>query len=340
MSEHAPGPPPAVSAKRRDFSAAQLTMIRRTIARSCSDPEFDEFIAVAQQAGLDPLRRQIAPLIVHSDDPERRRLIPWATIDGLRVIAARQGDYRPMETAPEIERDDVRVEADRNPLGIVRAEVRAWKQSDGRWYPVAGEAWWDEYAPLREEWAPDARGQRKPTGKLLLDPSWARMGRVMIAKCAEAQALRRGWPDVLSGLYGEEELHALRFEEETASERLRQRDAKGPTPAQGQAAWFVFDVDEGLVSSPRNEIAARVEAFLNAAPSVEAIAAFNERNRLSLGHFWDWEPTEAMRLKQLGEDRAAALARATSPRARGRRAKRRADPDKSGLGVQRRGGGA
>ena len=340
MSEPAPGPPAAVAAKRRDFSAAQLTMIRRTIARSCTDPEFDEFIAVAQQAGLDPLRRQIAPLIVSAEDPERRRLIPWATIDGLRVIAARQGDYRPMETAPEIERDEARIEADRNPLGIVRAEVRAWKQSDGLWHPVAGEAWWDEYAPLREEWAPDERGQRKPTGKLLLDPSWARMGRVMIAKCAEAQALRRGWPDVLSGLYGEEELHALRFEAETATERLRQRDAKGPTPAPGQAAWFVFDVGEGLVSTPRTEIAARVEAFLSAAPSIEAITAFNERNRVSLGLFWEWEPTEAMRLKQLGEDRAAELARTSTRRGRGRRAKPPVASAKSGVGAQRRGGGA
>lgn len=76
----------------RDFSDAQLKLIRRTVARSCTPAEFDEFMAVASLCGLDPLRRQISPLIISADDPDRRRLIPWTTIDGLRVIAARHGD--------------------------------------------------------------------------------------------------------------------------------------------------------------------------------------------------------------------------------------------------------
>jgi phage recombination protein Bet len=288
---------------RKDFSSAQLKLIRRSVARACNDSEFDEFIAVAAQSGLDPLRRQIAPLILNGNDPDRRRLVPWATIDGLRVIAARQGDYRPMEVAPLLERNEMLVDPERNPLGIARAEVRAWKYSDGVWHAVAGEAWWDEYAPLSEERATDEQGRLAPTGRLLLDPGWKRMGRVMISKCAEAQALRRGWPDVLSGLYGEEELHALKQGEQTASERLqaRQKEADKLRMTGSNALWLIFDPDRGLESVPREDVASRVRAHYLAATSATEIEAFQARNQQSLNIFWDWAPADAMELKLLAD---------------------------------------
>ncbi|MEQ1809152.1 MAG: recombinase RecT [Terricaulis sp.] len=192
-------------ARRLDFSDAQLKLIRRGVARLCTPAEFDEFMAVAAQCGLDPLRRQIAPLVISADDPDRRRLIPWTTIDGLRVIAARNKDYRPMQDAPLIEYDRGRIDEAKNPLGIVRAEVRAWKASGGTWHAVVGEAWWDEFAPMRRARTPgrdeegtqsagDSAEGKSPSAEFYLEPAWKRMGRVMIAKCAEAQALlvRRG----------------------------------------------------------------------------------------------------------------------------------------------------
>lgn len=323
---------------RRDLSTAQLTLIRRSVARTCTDPEFDEFMAVAFQCGLDPMRRQITPLVLNAADPNRRRLVSWATIDGLRVIAARQGDYRPMEAAPLIEVDEARIDADRNPLGIVRAEVRAWKHRDGEWFPVVGEVWWDEYAPLREVFASDANGRRQATGKWLLEPSWARMGRVMIVKCAEAQALRRGWPDLLSGLYGEEELHALRLADQTASGLLNQRDRLKVACAEN-TLWMVFDPHAGLQAINRSDVAGRIRAFYETEVSAEALAAFHDRNRTSLQIFWDWEPSAAFELKQLAEARLRALQQSTckrkrrdqAPAARPRRgAKAHADADSAG----------
>src|SRR5690606_18567110 len=50
----------------------------------------------------------------------------------------------------------------------------------------------------------DAYAQRTSNGKLT--PMWARMPDLMIAKCAEALALRRAFPMELSGLYTTEEL--------------------------------------------------------------------------------------------------------------------------------------
>lgn len=293
---------------RRAFSRSQLSMIRRGVARHCSDPEFDEFIEVAQTLGLDPLRRQIAPFIVSAHDPNARRLIPWATIDGLRILAARQGDYRPMEAPPTIECDAALIDPDLNPLGIVRAEVIAWKGSADAWSPVAGEAWWSEYAPVRRE---GSDRDRNPKGAL--DPSWVRMGRVMIAKCAEAQALRRGWPDVLSGLYGEEELAALRLHEHTASERL------AAIAAPHDALWFEFSPDEGLESVPYARCFARLEFFLQSATRDTQLDRFMEANATSMRILWDRDPSAAFLFKQRFEARKLVLAgdtRAWRPRIR------------------------
>lgn len=288
----------------REFSAGQLKLIRRTIARKCSDSEFDQFVAVATQCGLDPLRRQITPLILNPNDVDKRELIPWTTIDGLRVIAARQGDYRPMETAPLIEHQEGSLDQDRNPLGIVRAEVRAWKASDGAWHPVVGEAWWEEYAPLHKERANGAPEIGGGVSRLVLDTSWRRMGRVMIAKCAEAQALRRGWPDLLSGLYGEEELQRLRLADQTATELLRQADDNAHRrQLSTRTLWFVFETGGPFEPVKLSDVFARLQAFYDKPSSAIDLERFDQINRASLQTLWEWAPADAFNLKRMSEMR-------------------------------------
>jgi len=310
---------------RKDFSGGQLKLIRRTVARDCTEIEFDEFIAVAAHAELDPLRRQISPLILNPDDAQRRRMVPWATIDGLRVIAARSGDYRPMETAPLIEREEKQIDPMRNPLGIVRAEVRAWKCSAGAWHPVAGEAWWDEHAPLRPDRGEVADGP-EANGAMRLEPSWMRMGRVMIAKCAEAQALRRGWPDVLSGLYSEEELHSVRAADQTASERVKahQDGVDRLRTAHAGSLWLVFDPLKPIESVARADVGDRIKAFYAQASAAD-ITGFQTRNKQSLALFWEYSAAQAFELKSLAEAKLSAPPRAV--RSRRKRAKRSASSD-------------
>lgn len=292
------------TATPRDFSIAQLKLIRRTVARECSDAEFDEFIAVAQHSGLDPLRRQITPLIFGAARHAERRLVCWATIDGLRVIAARQGDYRPMESAPLLECDASGADPDTNPLGLVRAEVCVWKRSNDVWHAVAGEAWWDEVAPFHDEWTLDA-GVRQPTGRRILDPSWRRMGRIMIAKCAEAQALRRGWPDLMSGLYSQEELHSAHLVEKTASEKILH--PRSATKVRGtRTLWFVFEPGGALMSIKLSEVFCRLSEVGEGDQAPAIIAWFVDANRASLSTFWDWAPNEAFELKKRWEAATAA----------------------------------
>lgn len=307
--------------RRMDFSDAQLKLVRRSVARLCTPAEFDEFMAVAAQCGLDPLRRQIAPLIVCANDAERRRLIPWTTIDGLRVIAARNRDYRPMEGAPVIEYDRARIDDARNPLGIVRAEVRAWKAFDGAWHPVVGEAWWDEYAPMRraapfdrqDETAQSAEGrpdEKSSSAEFHLEPAWRRMGRVMIAKCAEAQALRRGWPDLLSGLYGEEELSASRLSEHTASELLISASHEQNRKRMAtRTLWFIAKPGASFEPVAACDVESFVGRIYQAAEASDDIRQFDNDNRASLATYWEWMPQDAFRLKTLSETLQISLSK-------------------------------
>lgn len=298
-----------VQDRRVDFTDAQLKLIRRSVARMCTAAEFDEFMAVASQCGLDPLRRQIAPLILSPDDADRRRLIPWTTIDGLRVIAARHRDYRPMEAPPLIEYEPSLVDEIKNPLGIVRAEVRAWKLADNEWHAVAGEAWWEEFAPLRHRYPP------QDGGGAVLEESWRRMGRVMIAKCAEAQALRRGWPDLLSGLYGEDELAGLRLSQRTASELMRQSEEEaGRERRATRTLWFVAAPGASFQPVRVNDVREFVSAIYLSAKSVAEIKRFEEANRASLATYWDWMPRDAFDLKALSESLQSAIGRSVSER--------------------------
>lgn len=291
---------------QRSLSAGQQKLIRRTVARDCTEPEFEEFITVAAQCGLDPLRRQITPLILDGGDRDRRRMICWTTIDGLRVLAARHGDYRPMETAPILETEETRIDTQLNPFGIVKAEVHAWKLRDGVWFPVAGEAWWDEHAPLCD--APASVAADSPGPQRTLAPAWRRMGRLMLAKCAEAQALRRGWPNALSGLYGQEELHSLYMEERRQAEADWRSRQQGRPDGERRILWFLFEPSGTFTPIKLTEVHDRLCDRYRAAISCDELEWIDRANKLSLQTFWEWAPEAAFRVKVCAETCAAELA--------------------------------
>lgn len=191
----------------------QIDLIRRTVAQDCNSAEFDQFMHICRNVRLDPLRRQIYCFVFNKDKADKRQMTIVTAIGGYRAIADRTGTYRPGPTKI-VYRDDLKNPAT-NPLGIEYAHSTVYKHAHGEWHPVEETAYWDEYAPIKEQWE---NGQR--TGKFALDAKkdgWKRMARVMIEKCAEAKALRRGWPDDFAGLEVEEEIDK-RFIDLTASE--------------------------------------------------------------------------------------------------------------------------
>ena len=206
------------------FSAAQLDLIRRTVAADCTTEEFSLFIEVVKSLRLDPFRRQVHPVIYDAKKASRKMSI-IVGIDGMRRIAARSGNYRPDSAAPVYEIDQDAKDPETNPHGIISCSLNCFQRdAGGEWFPVLGQAFWDEFAPVVDEWKwGDQRGERVSTGKKTLGGQWGKMPRLMIAKCAEAQALRKGWPDDLSAVYSPEEM-SIADAQELASERLEKRE--------------------------------------------------------------------------------------------------------------------
>jgi hypothetical protein len=175
-------------------------------------------------------------------------------------------------------------EPENNPLGIVKAVVRCFKFGpDKQWHPVVGVAYWDEFAPLKEKRNKVDTGETWPNGNpkkfdlvgngiftLAHDSKWRTMGRVMLPKCAEAQAIRKGWPEDLSGIYAPEEMERADvidvtatevIEEHAKEERLKLVGAKdgiaiwwtpGDRPGNGP---FRQDDRRAWPSSPRQRLA-------------------------------------------------------------------------------------
>lgn len=293
------------------FTPSQLRTIKATVARDTDDLEFDLFLEACRSYGLDPFRKQIHAVVYNKDKPDKRNMSIIVSRDGLRVLAHRCKDYRPASEPATIVYDDA-LKGPLNPKGIVSATVRLWKQDRiGDWYPVAGTADWDEFAPLREAWAPDKDGKRRPTGRFELDAgNWTKMPLVMITKCAESQALRAGWPETFGGVYAEEEMERVRADA-TASETLRTYERE-QTQARlgGPGLMLVFDGTGVLTKIPMGQVYDRVMEHLNEATPQDA-HAFAVRNAPALREFWGHDKAAALAIKKRLEALESGLAKAT-----------------------------
>jgi phage recombination protein Bet len=155
-------------------------IIREQVAGGMNPPitdvELRYFASVCQARGLNPIAGQIVPV--------RRsgRMVIQVTIHGLRAIADATGNYAPgpLTTFVEGER------------GLVSATASVLKYAQGTWHTVSEVAAFDEYCEVTSQGRPQALWGTKP--------------RVMLAKCAEALALRRAFPIALGGLYVDAEL--------------------------------------------------------------------------------------------------------------------------------------
>lgn len=290
------------------FTAPQLRTIKATVARDTNDIEFDLFLEACRSYGLDPFRKQIHAVVYGKHDDAKRKMSIIVSRDGLRVLAQRCKDYRPASEPAQIVYDDA-LKGPTNPKGIVSATIRLWKQDNrGEWFAVIGEAHWDEFAPLREIWAEDDRGKRRPSGKYELDASgnWARMPIVMITKCAESQALRAGWPDQFGNIHAEEEMDRVQAQD-TASgqlhafEREQRQERLG-----GPGLMFVFDDTGVLVKIPMGQVHDRCMEFLGTATPQEA-HVFRIRNQESLKIFWAQDKAAALDIKSRMEALEAKL---------------------------------
>jgi len=311
---------------RYDMTPKQLSLVKSTIAKDCNDDEFSLFCEVARGKGLDPFLGQIIPMVFSKGNAEKRKLTIIISRDGQRVIAQRCGDYRPASKPPAYEIDKALI-SPTNPQGIVSATTYLWKQDQksGEWYEVAGQAFWEEFAPVKNasddfEWVdtgevwPDTgkpKKKKKPIGEVreVLDDSgnWCRMPRLMIAKCAEMQALRAGWPEQFTGLYDEAEIDRAKALDLSASEIVQHEQEENRMRLVGamDSVTVTWGDNFALENVPYGQFVDRAMEFING-EQPETIRKWRDANRAGLQTFWAKHPGDALELKRAIEAKLAA----------------------------------
>jgi phage recombination protein Bet len=175
------------------FSDVQIELIKNTIAKGATDDELSLFMATCKRTGLDPFSRQIYMIERRFKDKDgawARKMEIQASIDGLRVVAERTGDYQgqdgPYWCGMDGKWTDVWLQA------VAPSASKIGVLKKGFTQPLWAVARWHSYAQTYQDGNPTKM--------------WAKMGDVMLSKCAEALALRRAFPNDLSGIYTGDEM--------------------------------------------------------------------------------------------------------------------------------------
>jgi phage recombination protein Bet len=198
---------------------ARLQLVRNVLAPDLNDMELQLFAMVANQSRLDPFAKQI--YAIKRNTRNGPRLTFQTGIDGFRSSAEETGEYRGSD---EPEYGDWIAQPFGHPEWARVVVHRRFPGGDV--LDQSATVYWSEFYPGEQQ-----------------GYTWKQMPRVMLAKCAEAAAMRKAFPKRFGQVYTAEEM---------------QRSEEAPVPAV-------------TVTTARERAEARLAAVIDAsvAPATE-----------------------------------------------------------------------
>jgi len=195
------------------FTDPQVAALRHIGVENAGPGDLAVFFHVCKRTALDPFARQIHMIGRNSLNQRTKQWEVKQTIqtgiDGYRLIARRAADAR---------------------REAISVDPPQWAHKDGDWRDVWASGWGVPIAaritvkragePFTAVALFDEYKQTKKDGNLT--SMWAQRPAGQLAKCAEALALRMAFPQDLSGVYVEEEMH------QADSERPEAAPPSGP----------------------------------------------------------------------------------------------------------------
>jgi phage recombination protein Bet len=167
---------------KQGFNQEQIALIKSTIMAGKTPPSDNElalFGMICQRAGLDPFAKQVYAIQRYDKANKAYKWTFQISVDGLRAIADRTGQYAGSDEPLFDEGlDCFSFEQTGRTLPSI-CKVTVWKMIGGQRCPFVGIAKYSEFVQTYEG---------KPSGL------WQNMPLTMLAKCAESQALRKAFP--------------------------------------------------------------------------------------------------------------------------------------------------
>ncbi len=270
--------------------------------------EMDVFLHECQRTALDPFTKQIY-LIGRYDSRAGREVFRSQTgIDGYRVVAHRAARRDRVELSysdtlwcgPDGTWRDVWLDRDNPPLA---AKVTVCRNDK----PFPAIATLAEYAATYKNGDPT--------------PMWRRMPSTMLAKCAEALALRKAFPQDLAGIYTAEEMEQADNSSRQAPERPAKRQqptapaddewsTPGPPPAAQPPVEYAEVVDEPAPAIPAPP--ARPEQINSIVGGLTAVRGVKDRDaaRAAISYIIGRQIDSARDLTAVEADQVLAVLRA------------------------------